>query len=125
MALALKVLVVEDDAYWQNRWRTQIGNRVMILSAYTLKEAQYLFKEHPDIAIIAMDACVPGGRPTTPPLVEWMRKEFSGPIIAMSSDPRYRKELLSVGCDHECEKGSVPSKILELLEASKEIQSQI
>ena len=61
------------------------------------------------------DACVPGGEPNTPPLVQEFRRTFAGPMIAISSFSFYRRELIRAGCDHECEKDSLPKKLVEVL----------
>jgi len=112
-----KVFIVEDSKEWREVWDKILSKRVTLLLADTLQEAQNIFDREYDIALIAMDACVPGSIPTTPPLVQKIRKTFLGPIIAISSDPTYNKELILAGCDHECSKeelGSFISKFLEL-----------
>ncbi|MBU2595668.1 response regulator [Patescibacteria group bacterium] len=110
-----KVLVVEDDLEWHRRWEKMLEGRVVILSAFSIKEAEEQFALHPDFSAIVMDVCVPGDDPTTPPLVRKFRETFKGPMIAVSSMRAYRVELLLAGCDHESEKGSLPQKLREVL----------
>jgi len=111
-----KVLIVEDEEYLHRKWRRELDNKVILISAHSIKEAEEQFASNPDITAIFMDACVPGDEPTTPPLVRKFRETFTGPIIAISSSPEYRAELISAGCDCEWgDKNTLPKKILEVL----------
>jgi DNA-binding response OmpR family regulator len=111
-----KVLVVEDERYFHNSWRLDLGNKVMLISTLSIREAEEQFAANPDIAAIVIDACVPGYLPNTEPLVRKFRETFTGPIIAISSSPEYRAKLVSAGCDHECgRKYTLPQKLLEVL----------
>lgn len=110
-----KVLIVEDENKRQDFYALALMGRVEILRAQDLRTAEELFQGHPDVSLIVMDACVPGDNPTTPPLVEKIRKTFQGPMIAASSDEYYREILMNYGCDHEASKDQVPVKVRELL----------
>lgn len=110
-----KVIVVEDDIFFQEMFSRVLSNKVELLQAFTIKEAEKLFAENPDVSVIVMDACVPGSKPTTLPLVQKIRQTFSGPIIAASSLPEFRKELLIAGCNHECEKIDIPRMVLKII----------
>ena len=111
----LKVLIVEDEKRWQENYKQDLDDKVLIISAFTIEEAQRCFAENPDIKAIIMDACVPGDRPTTLPIVRKFRETFFGPMIAASSDPDYREDLVSAGCSHETPKWDAPKKLLEVL----------
>ena len=111
----LKVLIVEDEERWQENYKQDLGGKVLIIEALTIKQAEEHFAANPDIAAIIMDACVPGGRPTTLPLVKKFRETFFGPMIAASSYTAYRKDLIWAGCDHEANKPDVPAKLLQIL----------
>ena len=113
-----KVPVVEDVECLAFIIKQGLEGRVLVIQAFTIKEAEAAFKEHPDLAAILMDACVPGDKPNTMRLVEEMRKTFTGPIIAISSVADYRKELMEVGCDYEAEKTEAAQKVLGLVGAS-------
>ncbi|MFA6270396.1 MAG: hypothetical protein WC657_04275 [Candidatus Paceibacterota bacterium] len=115
--MAVKVLVVEDEEDFHRLWKEEVGNNVEILSAYSIQDAIALFNSNPDISMIVMDACVPGNQQNTAPLVKWLREKFKGPLIATSSVPCFRVELLKAGCSHESQKRHVPKKVLELLES--------
>ena len=82
---------------------------------FTLARVE-LFSANPDLAAIVMDACVPGDKPTTPPLVWKFRQSFTGPIIAVSSSRVFREQLKAAGCDHACEKEDVPQELLRILQ---------
>ena len=92
-----------------------LAGKVHILEARSVEDGERLFTENPDVSLIVMDACVPGDEPTTPPLIRKMRKMFTGPIIATSSDHSYRQQLMRAGCDHESWKSDVPKKVVTLL----------
>lgn len=110
-----KILIVEDRQFYHELWSRSLGDKVLILGAYTIEEAEALFAANPELALIVMDACVPGDWPTTLPLVRKIRETFSGPMIAVSSESAYRRKLMERGCDHESDKDDLPQKILEIL----------
>ena len=110
-----KVLIVEDDESYHEEWVQALKEKVESIHAYSVEEGERLFESNPDIALVIMDACVPGDSPTTESLVKKIRQSFSGPIIAASSVSDYRKILMQAGCDHESRKHEVPFKVAELL----------
>jgi len=120
MKKVLKVLVVEDEKFWHSIWRRQIafssknGNEVVLISAFTIKEAEEQFAANQDLAAIAMDACVPGRALTTPPLVRKFRETFDGPMIAISSSDDYQQVLVRAGCSHCSPKGDLVRKLFEI-----------
>jgi DNA-binding NarL/FixJ family response regulator len=110
-----KILIVEDDEALQSCFELELQDSARILAAFSLQQARKQFAQNPDIAIIVMDACVPGNHPTALPLVREFREQFQGLIIAVSSIDHYRKELLAAGCDQECDKSDVGETVLRLL----------
>ena len=110
-----KVLLVEDDRFMHEWLSDKLNGKVELISAFSIEEAEQQFAANPDIAAIVMDACVPGNRPTTPPLVRKFRETFTGPMIAASTISAYKQMLIGAGCDHECEKENVPAKVLQVL----------
>ena len=115
MAERPKVLVIDDeeDNHWL--WHTSLDARVQLLDAYTPEQGENLYYQHPDVKIIAIDACVPGNKPTTLPLVQRLRQHFTGPMIAMASLAEHRRELVRAGCNFQIEKERLSSQIRELL----------
>ncbi|KKU81798.1 MAG: hypothetical protein UY09_C0028G0004 [Parcubacteria group bacterium GW2011_GWA2_47_8] len=112
------VLLVEDHQPWLDRWTEDIlelRDDVLVLCANTIVKAEELFEQCPGVAVIVMDACVPGDSQNTEFLVRSVRKTFKGSMIAASGDAHYRKELMAAGCDYECTKPEVPQKVIELL----------
>ena len=110
-----KVLIVEDDVSVQELYRSALCGKVEMLHATSIEEAETLFAAHSDISAIIMDACVPGSKPTTQPLVTLFRKKFHGPMIAASSEPHFRDLLVRAGCDYRSPKIDVPKKLREIL----------
>lgn len=110
-----KVLFVDDDRSYHNQWKVELEEDIIMLSAFSIDDAERLFVKNPDIVAIVMDACVPGHSITTLPLTQKFRSSFSGPMIASSGSPELRKQLMEAGCDHESGKGHVPIKLTEIL----------
>ena len=111
-----QVLVVEDEKRWHNKWSQALeGKDVILINAFSIKEAEQEFNANPDIAAIVMDDCVPGDYPTTIPLVKKFREVFKSPIIAVSISKTYRQWLIQAGCDYEAKKDELPEKLLEIL----------
>ena len=114
----LKVLYVEDKKAF-HRWNKEIladeTDKVELISAFSINEAREKFRETPNLAAIAVDACVPGSDPNTMALVQWFRETFPGPMIAVSCVEMYREKLMEAGCDFESDKEPLPEKILEVL----------
>jgi DNA-binding NtrC family response regulator len=112
-----KVLIVEDDESIQDSYKEFFEDSIQIFAALPIAQARELFSQHPDIAAIVMDACVPGISPTTPPLVKQLRAHFTGPMIATSSNPDYNRQLMAAGCEEAYEKSAerVRDTVLRLL----------
>jgi len=109
-----KVLIIEDDKIIQSAFAAILRGKVIILSAFTIEQAEELFESNPDIHIIAVDGEVPRGTPTIS-LVVKIRKTFTGPMIAISNHPDNRAKLLRAGCDYETAKELLPSMLREIL----------
>lgn len=111
-----RVLIVEDNDVLQECWRDRLGDKIEIVSALTIEEAEAQFDANPDFAAIAMDACVPGGEINTQPLVRKIRSSgFAGPMIAMSNESKFNDMLVEAGCNHKSEKARMPKLLLEIL----------
>jgi len=112
-----KVLLVEDYENWIRLIKTQLSEKVEVITAETIQKAYKLFKANPDIKLVIMDACVPGSTPNTMNLIEDIIKDgFTNPIIAMSCTPRHIATLILSGATHSVEnKAQVACKVEELL----------
>lgn len=111
-----KILIIEDLTDMQTLFKEELGNVCSVLSAFSLSEAEDLFTNHGhELSAIAVDACVPGTTPTTPPLVKKMRETFQGPMIAISSSKEYREMLREAGCNYDCEKEALPNLLQKIL----------
>lgn len=113
--MTVKVLLLDDDNLIQAEWAFRLPAEVQALSAFDIEDAERYVRENPDIALIAVDGCVPGNHLNTLPFVREARQAFRGPMVAVSSNPDFRFELLAAGCDYACEKSALPEKICELL----------
>jgi len=109
-----KILLVEDYPSWIKIIKGDLEGAAEVLSATTVEEAEKMFGDNPDIALVIMDACVPGDEINTLPLVKKIRETFAGPIIAISASDLYRKKLVEAGCTCECEKKKIQSMIRRL-----------
>ncbi len=113
-----KVLLIEDDEFYSEFIKADLekGGVVVLLST-TLNGGYELFNKHSDsIDLIIMDACVPGDRPNSMPLVRTIIESgYSKPIIACSSMPQYRGALTSVGATHQAGKNEAATMALRLL----------
>jgi len=111
-----KVLIVEDLPHYQVLWRRRLSEVATVLSATTIVDAEKMFAENADIEVVVLDACVPGTTPTTFGLIKSFKKTFDGPMIAISSEENFRKEMLLLGCSHQTSvKGDVVEKVTEVL----------
>jgi CheY-like chemotaxis protein len=91
MNIAPKILIVEDDRTIHRLLARLLEHSgYTVVSAFTLKEAERLFYEHPDLSLISWDGRVPeveGARidldaEPTLQLVRKIRQLFPGPMIA-------------------------------------------
>ena len=113
-----KVLVVDDAEEFQEALGREKGlkDKVLLISAFSIKEAVEKFTANPDIDIIFMDACVDEvSKIDTEPLVHEFRKTFHGPMIAISSLVAYRNMLIEAGCNDECSKDELLEKLFSML----------
>lgn len=112
-----RVLMVDDREQNHAKLRPLLVGKVELVSALTIEEAERLFENGEQFDAIIMDACVPGNRPTTVPLVEMIRRGgFTGPMIAASSVWFYCKKLVEAGCDYQIEnRNDLAAKIFKLL----------
>lgn len=98
------VLLVEDDSDARSRivaaFKSDWPDSLVIHEAATVEVASELFQTHQaQLDLVLMDACVPGNSPNTQKLVGAIREAgFAGPMICISSLPRYGEELIAAGC---------------------------
>lgn len=92
---------------------TKIG--IDLVMASNIEEADRKFHENPYFDLIIMDCCVPGDVVNTAGLVFEIRKTFSGPILANSSQLCNTKELMQAGASHQCDKLEVHREAVKIL----------
>ena len=111
-----KILIIEDDVDWQEIFRGGLNFvSVKIIQAFSIEDAKKAFDDNnSDLAIIAVDACVPGKNPNTMNIVKSFRSSFKGPMIAISSRDDFNNMLMSAGCDHKADKHKLVEKIKQI-----------
>lgn len=112
-----KILVVEDEKNFHDIYRMNFDGRVILIPAFTVGQGIELIQMHWDeLDGMIVDACVPGRRPTTIPLVKYVRsRKFRGPVIAASSVELYRDELMAAGATHQAAKDQAHNVLLAAL----------
>jgi hypothetical protein len=103
-----KVLAIEDDWHYHDYWKEKLGDKVELISAFSIEEAEEKFAANPDVAAIVVNACVRSDEPNTPPLVRKFRATFTGPMFAVSCLSAYKKKLMLAGCDYQSGRGDLP-----------------
>ncbi len=103
----IKILYVEDRENFITLLAMLLDEEVEVLGAQTLEEGKRIFEENSkDLALVVIDACVPGKKPNSMGLIEEIRKNgFKKPIVAKSSKRENLKALVDAGASH---KVSVP-----------------
>lgn len=97
-----KVLIVEDEAAYQNAYLETLKGWAEIIPVYGLQEAELLFEAHQDVSVIIMDDCLRSGVPNTLQLVKKIRESgYTGKIIATARDQEHNRLLLEAGCTHK------------------------
>ena len=110
------IFIIEDDSAMIRYFQENIKHSgTELLFANDLVGALSLFYRHKSkIVMIAVDGCLRSRSLNTISLIREIRKNFKGPIVAISSRQTYREQLLMNGCDYECEKNDLPKKITEI-----------
>ncbi|HLD06220.1 MAG TPA: hypothetical protein VJC16_01640 [Candidatus Nanoarchaeia archaeon] len=114
------VLVVDDYPMWHEMYHRQLDGRIDLISARSAEEAKRVFNaRHKKLAAIALGTCA-AVQPTTLHLVPLFRLKFNGPIIAVSTVPGYRQQLMQAGCSHEIDKVYLAQLLLHLFAPQQE-----
>lgn len=102
------ILLIEDDKLFHDLLKEELTGSFYVESAYTINEAMDKLKNLEKYDAVLLDGCVPGDTLNTVPLIKYIIGEkYKKPIIAISSYPEYRKEMLLFGCTHESPKEDV------------------
>ncbi|HLC48906.1 MAG TPA: hypothetical protein VJI96_00785 [Candidatus Andersenbacteria bacterium] len=122
-----KVLLIDDKWYFRAVWMWRARNKFTFLHANTTDKARELFRDHPDIAAIIVDAHMDKGFGIKRkiPVREWgfdthnlimdLRLQFKGPIIASPCQPWHFKPMMNAGCTHYAWKWRVARLLKKLL----------
>jgi len=117
-----KVLIVEDNPGMFAFLRKEVMGEVKdvrVLGAISVDEGEKLISENLDADVVVMDGRLLGGASTVL-LVHKIREKlgFRGTMIGTSTDPDSRRLLVEAGCDCESPKGSLHTKLIEVLLAA-------
>ena len=117
--LIRKVLLVEDSVPMQIMIRDTFwhlcGRDVVVLVADTPVEAELIFNGHnSDLDLILLDSRLKRGT-TTFELAKKISPVFDRPIIAISTDEDYRRQMLKCGCTDECAKYDLLAYLREII----------
>jgi hypothetical protein len=119
--MSKKVLIVEADGEWHDKWFRELGKKVRpdgeisLVSALSVQEAKDQFAANPDVAAIVVGACPRGDSPTTVPLVQKLRDTgFRGPMIAVG-EKDHRQQLVRAGCDRVSLPSDLPQNLSYVL----------
>jgi len=83
---------------------------ISTVSATSLDQLDEVFDRfYNEIDVIILDGCIPGDKVNTIEFIRRVRAQgFTKPIIAASSMPEYRMQMMDAGCSHEREKEYAP-----------------
>jgi len=120
-----KILIVEDTKSMSDLYVYKLSPHFDVLVAATVYDANRIFQDNNgDFELIIFDYQVPS-RPdsgllspgdNTECIVQKIKRDgFTKPMIATSSEPKYRTKLMNAGCTHESEKLKAAEMTLDLL----------
>jgi CheY-like chemotaxis protein len=99
------VLIADDLPQVIAYYKRQLLDRydISTVSATTLEQLDEVFdKFFHEIDVIILDGCIPGDTVNTISFIKRAREMgFTRPIIAASSMPAYRMQMIAAGCSHE------------------------
>ena len=112
------ILLIEDDSTWLQRWQDDLRDEVgeyQICTAKTPQEAFGAFPLRQDWDAIIIDGCIGGDDFNALPVIEEIRKTFSGVMIAASMNPDLRDMMMRAGCTSQTEKKYAVQQMLHIL----------
>jgi len=112
----MNILLIEDTESVFSTWQDQLeanGHEVHI--ATTPEKALTVFRER-NWDIIVLDGCIGGHEFNCLPVLKEIRKSFSGPIVAASSDEELRASMMIQGCTHESPKPYVLAELRGIID---------
>ena len=111
------IFLVEDNENIHKFINDALFGSANIIGAMTLMDAEKIYEQNKDkFSAICVDGCVQGNELNALPLIRMIKKEFNGPLIAISSYPEYRKLMVEAGCTYEIEKQLLPDLLRSILD---------
>jgi DNA-binding response OmpR family regulator len=109
------VFFIEDNIeLWMELYRNEFEGKINILHAQAISEVESILNTNFDIDLIVLS-----GRENdfdTIPLIDTIRKSYTGYIIAASASESYRYKMVAAGCDMNIEKSGVSSHLRLMLQ---------
>jgi DNA-binding response OmpR family regulator len=73
----------------------------IVIQIHDKAEVLRAISRHRETGLVLLDGCMPDWGDTLP-LIPELRNLYTGPMIALSSLPELRIEMVKAGCDEEC-----------------------
>ncbi|HSX25147.1 MAG TPA: hypothetical protein VLG69_04245 [Candidatus Andersenbacteria bacterium] len=111
------VLILENDACTQREYAVVLGEKLTLLQATTIKDAQKLFNEHiAHISAVVVRGPIFDGNISSADFADDCRRRFTGKVIGIARDGLDRGILGQSGCHFTVLTPlEVSQKIIELL----------
>ncbi|HPW34654.1 MAG TPA: hypothetical protein PK367_02775 [Candidatus Paceibacterota bacterium] len=117
-----KILILEDSRELQASFYDALeGYGFELLQAFHIQDAIVMFDANLDVALIATDACIEKGEVLDAKkfITHVVRRGYTGPFVAMSSEVNFLRKLMEMGCNVEClNKSGLPRIIRKTLTRS-------
>lgn len=115
------VLIADDLPDVIRDWESALnGYGIKSVKAMSIRELCTTFFAHEhEIDAVILDGCIPGHSVNTIAFITIAREiGFTKPIIAASSLPRYRDQMVRWGCSHQAPKDTAADLAADLLSRS-------
>jgi len=114
-----KILILEDSKDLQIAFYYAFEDYGFeLLQAFHIQDAIAMFEANPDVALIATDACIEKGEVLDAKkfIAYVIRRGYTGPFVAMSSENYLVRKMMEMGCNLECrDKSDLPKIVRDIL----------
>jgi CheY-like chemotaxis protein len=114
------VLIADDLPRVISTWTHHLASYgIGVVVATSLEELHSVYAQHQShIAAVILDGCIPGHFVNTIGFIRAARANgFTKPIVAASSLPEYRAQMVGAGCSHQAPKELAADLVADLLSA--------
>ena len=122
------ILIADDLPEVISAWTMELKRRglrcLAVSSMDDLWIAYELYRD--EISGIILDGCIPGHTPNTLPFIRMAREDgFPGYIVAASSSPDYRQQMMQAGCTDQAPKSEAVECLMRLLRFMENLVAQL